>query len=289
MKKTAILLIAILFAACDPGTVAETATTITKIEDVAEKEREAAAKEPKQLKNGLVVEVNPNTKVRNEINYKDGQRDGESKAYYPSGELWKRNNYQLGVIHGKAEIFYENGTLKRESNYFKGYRDGPYVEYFKSGNPRFELNFKKDVPLVGFKNRDYRGELIPNPKIVLSESKRREGESLIIRLEFRLEGKGVKSISSIAYELVPDGLSYNEAILQDRKTEMQRLEETSDGKGAYLEINLAKDYYFESEISIVAAYPHHDQVSVAVEESFKLNYQNVSGPKASPGMDIGHE
>jgi hypothetical protein len=289
MKKTALALIALSFAACDPGTVAETATVITKMEEEASKPQRKSPPPPppSTAKSGLVTQVNPETKVKNEINYKDGLKDGESRSYYPNGALWKKTNYHQGNLHGLAQIFYEDGTLKREANYKDDQRDGAYTEFFKSGNPKFEASFKKGLPQIDYIERNYRGEEIKLPEIVHTTSKKRAGGKLNIRLTFKLEGVKLGRGSRVSFYVLPKGTAWSDLSMDDIHNYM--LSSGEDEYSAFAELSLEPDYYLELEGTIVAVFTHHSDISVAVSEPLDLRFNNVSGPASTEGLDLGHE
>jgi len=61
--------------------------------------------------------------------YRDGQREGSSEMFYPSGVLSGRGTYDNDERDGPAERYYENGQLQQKSTYTAGELDGPYERY----------------------------------------------------------------------------------------------------------------------------------------------------------------
>jgi len=65
--------------------------------------------------------------------YRDGQREGRSEHFYPSGSLYDRVSYENDELDGPAEYYYENSQLWEKSTYTAGERDGPLEGYHENG------------------------------------------------------------------------------------------------------------------------------------------------------------
>lgn len=287
MKKIFLFsLCSLVLMACDPSSIAETATTVSKFEQEAEKARTEEPSTP-ELRNGLDVSVNPDTKVRNEVNYKDGVREGESKAFYPSGAIWKSNTYVNNRMHGPARIYYEDGKVKRESHYADGIRDGAYVENFKSGNPRFETSYLKGRPLIGYKDRDYKGELKPNPEVSYKVSRGKNGENLELSFEFSLGDFKLDRGTEVAYYLLEKGIKWEE--IPAEELPKYRIPRGSSPQTGNLKTSLEPEYFLDIKVPMVAVFEHHSDVKVAVLTQLNIHEENSFGIGKTRDVNIGHE
>jgi antitoxin component YwqK of YwqJK toxin-antitoxin module len=66
----------------------------------------------------------PSGKLMAELNFKNGKRDGISKAYYESGKLKGELNYKNGEQEGISREYYENGKIR----YIDTFKDGQKIE-----------------------------------------------------------------------------------------------------------------------------------------------------------------
>ena len=74
-------------------------------------------------------------KVKEEIEYFDGKKDGSYVKKYISGQTAIEGAYALGLRTGSWSFFYEDGQVRTEGNYEDGKRDGEW----KSSNRKGEL------------------------------------------------------------------------------------------------------------------------------------------------------
>jgi antitoxin component YwqK of YwqJK toxin-antitoxin module len=65
--------------------------------------------------------------------YLDGQLDGVSRVYTPSGALIQEMRYQGGQLHGQYRAWWDNGVLKECGQYADGQRIGEYRWYEEKG------------------------------------------------------------------------------------------------------------------------------------------------------------
>ena len=108
----------------------------------------------------------PNGKLENEINYIDGEYDGEWISYYKNGELFvfglyengkkdgkwlsyhengqknSSENYQDDILHGDWYTYFENGQTKYKGKYVDGEKDGEWIVYYESGGKKIEEIYK---------------------------------------------------------------------------------------------------------------------------------------------------
>ena len=65
--------------------------------------------------------------------YRDGQREGRSEMFYPSGVLRGRGTYDNDERDGTDETYYENGQLWEKGTYVASELDEPAELYHESG------------------------------------------------------------------------------------------------------------------------------------------------------------
>ena len=75
----------------------------------------------------------PNGNIKEEGEYKEGQRDGNWQFYDQSGKLIQKGNFRKGKPDGLWRWFHDYGTIRREESYTRGREDGESVEYDKEG------------------------------------------------------------------------------------------------------------------------------------------------------------
>lgn len=110
--------------------------------------------------NGIMFDVYDNGDLKEEVNYKDGIKNGLSKRwYYENGQLRYETNYKDGKHHGLFKWWYDNGQLKEEVNYKDGKVDGLGKYWFGNGQLSWEINLK-DGKFISEKCWDRKGNEI---------------------------------------------------------------------------------------------------------------------------------
>ena len=94
-----------------------------------------------KLFNGIGYDVYSNGKLKSEVNYKDGKRDGLYKGWYVNDQLSYEMNFNNGTIDGLYREWYENGQLKFYGQSKDGEEDGIWKYYDKNGKLD-ERNYK---------------------------------------------------------------------------------------------------------------------------------------------------
>ncbi|MFV0376674.1 MAG: toxin-antitoxin system YwqK family antitoxin [Mangrovibacterium sp.] len=121
-----------------------------------------------QEKNGHWVYFDKNQRVQEE-EYARGIKNGKSKTYYPSGELFVETTYADGLQEGVyraffkngtpyfecrmkddkrdgiCHVFHENGELETEANYVDGLRDGLWKYYSEQGTYQYTLIYDRGI------------------------------------------------------------------------------------------------------------------------------------------------
>lgn len=80
--------------------------------------------------------------LKGERNYKEDKLDGLIKWYYVTGSLGTDFNYKNGKLEGLTKLYWENGNIKAEHYYENGKREGINKQYYNSGELRFIYTFK---------------------------------------------------------------------------------------------------------------------------------------------------
>ncbi|MDP1725886.1 MAG: hypothetical protein Q8M15_03815 [Bacteroidota bacterium] len=73
----------------------------------------------------------------------DGERDGEWKFYFVSGEVSGTELYVKKIRSGKAYEYFKNGKVSVEENYSDNNRDGYYKSMFSNAKMHMEGNYVK--------------------------------------------------------------------------------------------------------------------------------------------------
>lgn len=79
-------------------------------------------KDEYELKQGLYESWYPNGQLREQINYKDGEKDGLYEWWFENGVLGFRGNYKEDELDGICEWWCENGKQMARINYKDGNR-----------------------------------------------------------------------------------------------------------------------------------------------------------------------
>ena len=88
--------------------------------------------------------------IKEEGNYKDGERDGKYTSYYKNGQIKSEGNYKDGERVGKWISYYEDGQIKEEGKYKSvvkyGFvlpiKDGKWTYYNEDGSIKEVRNYK---------------------------------------------------------------------------------------------------------------------------------------------------
>ena len=137
MKKILlILLVSVLLIGCSENRV-----LIDELTNKGTKDSQLMYSEGK-LFNGIGFDVYSNGKLKSEVNYKDGKKDGLHNSWNYNSQLWNERNYKDGKEDGLQRSWDEDGQLEYEGNYKDGKEDGLQKEWYEDGQFRFEKNYK---------------------------------------------------------------------------------------------------------------------------------------------------
>ncbi|MGL4598893.1 MAG: energy transducer TonB [Bacteroidia bacterium] len=96
------------------------------------------------VENGFVTHnyIGTEQKARSGM-YKNGQREGEWRAWSKEGFLWIVANYHHDTLEGAYTEYYSTGQLSVKTTYLHGKEEGTWASFDMNGKPIQELNFKK--------------------------------------------------------------------------------------------------------------------------------------------------
>jgi hypothetical protein len=245
----------------------------SKVEKKKAEEKALKQSQSEKAFTGLKSKIDPRTKVKTEITYKEGERDGPSTAYHPNGQVWKSNSYKQNKLDGVAKIFDNKGKLKRAVNYSEGVYNGFYTEYFKSGNAKIVIDYNLGVPKLGYSSKNYKGEEKQKPKIIVEEKDYYyEGNTKQVEISFWMDPspKG-----DLTFFLVKTNLNWDEL------TESERLEcrlqsaSTNQRSHGLLKLSLGNGEYSTIAGEVVAVYNLKPNLPVSVSHSIRLSHENL--------------
>ena len=79
--------------------------------------------------------------VKMEGGMKDGEMEGEWKAYFPDGRVQSIGTFVNGLRTGRATVWQENGNLLQEGFYKEGQHCGKWKFYDEQGNLLKEVDY----------------------------------------------------------------------------------------------------------------------------------------------------
>lgn len=94
---------------------------------------------------GPFIEYNREGVVLQELNYDMGRKDGDWKYYYDNGSLLKTESWNKDIKEGTFKTFYIQGTIQSIENYRKGLEHGEFIERFPDDKIKREAFYKKGV------------------------------------------------------------------------------------------------------------------------------------------------
>ena len=94
-----------------------------------------------QIKHGYYKEYYESGKLKCELFYQYGKREGQGKLFYPSGKLQSEFTFKASVLHGNFIRYYENGKKMDVCQYQSGKRFGKGFLYNEDGSIAIELDY----------------------------------------------------------------------------------------------------------------------------------------------------
>ncbi len=95
------------------------------------------------VENGFVTDnyIGTTQKARSGM-YKNGQREGEWRAWSKEGFLWYVFNYHHDTLEGAYTEYYSTGQIHTKATYLHGKEEGIWTSFDMNGRPILESNYK---------------------------------------------------------------------------------------------------------------------------------------------------
>src|SRR5690554_2988161 len=90
-----------------------------------------------------------NDAVASEGSWKNNQRHGLWKHYFPGGNLKEETEYRDGTAHGTSRIRNRRGVLISEGAYRQGVKTGEWKEWHENGNLKHVISYAKSGKPMG--------------------------------------------------------------------------------------------------------------------------------------------
>lgn len=78
-----------------------------------------------------------------EVQYCQGELEGDSTYYHPSGRVWKLIPFRKGKIHGEERIYLDSGEIFQQTNYVDGVKHGSSEKYWSNKQLACQENYKQ--------------------------------------------------------------------------------------------------------------------------------------------------
>ncbi len=102
-------------------------------------------------------------KLKSELIFKDGKKDGACREWHENGQKKAEVNFKNGKQDGLSTKWNKNGQKEYEWNYKKGKRDGVATAWDKNGQINTKLIWKNGAIIsVSIKNGEEQGEVKHN-------------------------------------------------------------------------------------------------------------------------------
>lgn len=211
----------------------------------------------------VVTKTDEKSGVKTVLSMVDGDKNGFSKQYYASGEIWKKTQYSDGVINGVAEIFYKSGKTKRRVEYSQGKKNGKYQEFYKSGNIKTEINYDMNLPLLGTIEIDYTKKKIKNPLIKVRQ------EDLLYEDRYNYYFSLEPNMKDAEFYVMDKKEEWN----SNANLSVYNIGNNSKGENM-LPIPVAEGYYFVKTIHIYVKYKTKKGNDAVVYKSINVAIEN---------------
>lgn len=127
-----------------------------------------------------------------EVTFKNGVRQGLTKTYYVSGELYQTFWYENGLREDTGRYFFKEGQLFRETPYKHDTIDGIQVQYYRGGQLRARIGFNKGKRTPYLEEFSSDGKLFKDyPEIIVNVTDEYNSKG-IYRIGLELSDKNTK-------------------------------------------------------------------------------------------------
>lgn len=167
-------------------------------------------------KEGIICSMkhyHKNGKLKSEVRYLDGKKEGLYKSYHESGKLSTESNYKKGKEDGVSLSYYENGQIADEFIYKNGEQVNPQRSYYENGQLCHEGYYTKSGDLISGRDWDESGNEI-NPVLPTNTDIKTEHTASLNTTFDRLK-KASESWEDFLLELLDDNGCQIEIFLCD--------------------------------------------------------------------------
>lgn len=117
--------------------------------------------------NGVQTSYYPDGKtVKLKYSVVKGVKQGLTTQFYDTGQKHTEVNFKDGEMDGEAVMFFKTGEVNRKTPYQMGRKQGMQRGYYKStGDLKYEMPFQNDSPQPGLKHYEEDGSVLEEPVI----------------------------------------------------------------------------------------------------------------------------
>lgn len=140
---------------------------------------------------GTVIFKDENGKIREEIDFKVGIREGEYIEYYKNGEIKTFVIFKNGKRNGVCKTYSKDGQLRLEFTYRAGLLNGPYIEYYEENKKIKTKGEYKSTSVFNVRDSKVRKDYYLNGKLkrVRTYEETDEGENFFEKNYHEKSGK----------------------------------------------------------------------------------------------------
>jgi hypothetical protein len=133
------------------------------------------------IAHGLRKQYNRDGGLMSVYTFNMGKLDGPAVSYYPNGKIEYKMFYKDGKREGTTLWYYSSGELYRSVPFSGGKINGIKISYYKDGKIMAEAPVRDDLPGIGLKEYNMKGDLLnDDTKIIVDEDNRLFAENLYI-------------------------------------------------------------------------------------------------------------
>jgi hypothetical protein len=130
------------------------------------------------LAHGLMKNYDRDGNLMSVYTFNMSKLDGPAVSYYPNGKIEQKMFYTNGRREGTSQWFYSTGELYRQIPFKDGKINGTKISYYKDGKIMAEAPVLNDMPGLGLREFNMKGELLKDDtKIIVKEDDRLFAES----------------------------------------------------------------------------------------------------------------
>jgi antitoxin component YwqK of YwqJK toxin-antitoxin module len=110
--------------------------------------------------NGKACSYYPTGGILDEVNWREGSREGSWNQYFEDGTLRLRGAYENDMLNGPYEVYYPGSTLMIKGLYKDDLSQGTWSFYDETGELLHTLEYKNGIPLDLEKHRQMMNDIL---------------------------------------------------------------------------------------------------------------------------------